>query len=43
MGVGGVGDAMMVTGASVMGGGRFSIGMSASRMCLTTSSNWRWT
>jgi hypothetical protein len=39
MGVGEAGDATTVTGASVMGGGRFSIGMSASGMCSTTSSN----
>jgi hypothetical protein len=41
MGVAGAEEAMMVMGASVIGGRRFSIGMSARETRLTTSSN-RW-
>ena len=42
MGVGRAGDTMVVTGASIMGGGRFSIGMSTSGTWSTTFLNWRW-
>jgi hypothetical protein len=39
MGVGRAGEATMVMGASTMGSGRFSIGISASGTCLITSLN----
>jgi hypothetical protein len=38
-GVGGAGEATTVMGASTMGSRRFSMGVSVSGTCLTTSSN----
>jgi hypothetical protein len=43
IGVGGAGEVMIATGASVMGGRRFSTRISASRTCSMTSLNCRWT